>query len=104
MGVKHVSVALSLSNIALLYESQGQFDKAKPLLQRAYTIYEKALGPEHSSTALSLNSLAFLFNKQGFHAKAEPLTRKGIGIEFSLVQRNAWGCPGFVDRSIGVTP
>ena len=89
LGVKHVSVALSLSNIALLYESQGQFDKAKPLLQRAYTIYEKALGPEHSSTALSLNSLAFLFNNQGFHAKAEPLTRKGIGIEFSLVQRNA---------------
>ena len=38
---------------------------ARPLVERALAINEKALGPEHPHTATSLNNLAVLLQDQG---------------------------------------
>jgi tetratricopeptide (TPR) repeat protein len=54
---KHPDTAQSLNNLALLRYSQGDYDGARPLFERALAIHEKVLGAEHPSTAASLNNL-----------------------------------------------
>lgn len=46
---------------------------AEPLLQRALTISEQALGPDHPDTASTLKNLAVLAFYQGRYEQAEPL-------------------------------
>ena len=46
LGPEHPDLAVSLNNLAGLYQAMGAYDKALPLYQRALTIREKALGPE----------------------------------------------------------
>ena len=50
----HPSVANTLNNLALLYDSMGAYEKALPLYQRALGIREKVLGPEHPDVATTL--------------------------------------------------
>ena len=73
-------LATSLNNLALLYESQGQYAKAEPLNQRALAIREQALGSDHPDVALSLNNLAGLYRSQGLYAKATPLVQRALAI------------------------
>ena len=63
-------VATSLNNLALLYQTQGQYAEAAPLYQRALAIREQALGPTHPDVATSLNNLAVLASAQGDRARA----------------------------------
>jgi len=44
-GDDHPNVAVSLSNLAELYDGQGRYSEAEPLHRRALAIYEKAFGP-----------------------------------------------------------
>lgn len=54
-----------LNGLALLYESQGRYEEAEPLYERALAIREKALGAEHPSTVATLNNLAEIYRKLG---------------------------------------
>ena len=80
LGPDHPDTATSLNNLAALYDSQGQYEQAEPLYQRALGIKEKALGPDHPSTATSLNNLALLYKSQGQYEQAEPLYQRALGI------------------------
>ena len=80
LGPDHPDTALSLNNLAVLYDNQGKYDKAEPLYQRALTIREKVLGPDHPDTATSLNNLAVLYDNQGKYDKAEPLYQRALTI------------------------
>ena len=80
LGPDHPDTALSLNNLAELYDSQGAYAKAEPLLIRALAINKKALGPDHPDTATSLNNLAGLYDSQGAYAKAEPLYLRALVI------------------------
>ena len=51
---------------------------AEPLLQRALTISEQALGPDHADTASPLNNLAVLAFYQGRYEQAEPLLHRAL--------------------------
>jgi NADPH-dependent curcumin reductase CurA len=51
-------VAISLSNLASLYEEQSRYADAEPLYRRLLAIQEKALGPDHPDFATSLNNRA----------------------------------------------
>ena len=64
----------------MLYQKQGLYKKAEPLLVRALAIKEKVLGAEHPSTANSLNNLALLYKKQGLYKKVEPLFLRALSI------------------------
>ena len=79
-GEQDPRLAMSLNNLALLYEDQGKNAEAGPLHERALVIYEKALGPEHPLVATSLNNLAELYRTQGKYAEAEPLYQRSLAI------------------------
>ena len=64
--------AIAISNLALLYESHGEYDKAEPLFKRLLPILEKALGPDHPNVAYNLGPYARLLqatNRPGEAAK-----------------------------------
>src|SRR5450755_2765733 len=71
---------MSLNNLALLLQDQGNPAGAMPLFKRALAIYEKVCGPVHSDTALSLNNLAHLLQAQGDLAGSRPLYARALAI------------------------
>ncbi|PWT82250.1 MAG: hypothetical protein C5B58_08550, partial [Acidobacteria bacterium] len=80
LGPDHPDTATALNNLALLYQSLGDYAKAEPLYQRALKIAERALGPDHPDTAQTLNNLALLYCSLGDYAKAEPLCQRALKI------------------------
>jgi len=76
----HPRVAVSLNNLAALYQTLGQYKEAEPLHKRSLEIYEKAYGPDHPHVATSLNNLAALYYTMGQYAEAEPLHKRSLEI------------------------
>ena len=70
-------MAHSLTNLASLYYTQGQYVQAEPLYQRALAISEEALGADHPDVAHSLNNLATFYYTQDQYVQAEPLYKRG---------------------------
>ncbi len=77
---EHPHVAMSLDNLANLYQAQGNYAEAEPLYKRALAISEGVLGPEHPDVAQSLNNLARLYQDQRQYAEAEPLHKRSLAI------------------------
>ena len=73
-------MALSLNNLAGLYDSQGRYTEAEPLLLEALDLYKRLLGDNHPHVANSLNNLAALYYSQGRYTEAEPLYLEAINI------------------------
>ncbi len=71
-------LASNLNNLATLYDDQGRYAEAQPLVKRALAIVEKALGPEHPHVAQSLNNLALLYQAGGAHTGPPPLMAAGM--------------------------
>ena len=80
LGADHPDTALSLDNLASLYQAMGRYADAEPLYQRALKIREAKLGPDHPDTAISLNNLAVLYGLMGRYADAEPLYQRALKI------------------------
>src|SRR5258708_1655084 len=76
---------MSLNNLAELYQSQGAYEQALPLSQRALAIRERVLGPQHPDTAQSLNNLAALYYEQGNYTNALPLLQRALSIYEKLL-------------------
>jgi tetratricopeptide (TPR) repeat protein len=79
-GTSHPAVAISLDNLALLYEAQGDYAKAEPLFKRSLALQEEALGRDHPGLTASLNHLAGNYKKRGDYANAEPLCKRSLTI------------------------
>lgn len=77
---KSQDVAGSLNNLAVLYYKQREYDKAEPLLQRALTIKEAALGPDDPSVATTIQNLGLFYKAQHQYTKAEPLYQRAFAI------------------------
>ncbi|WP_339376807.1 tetratricopeptide repeat protein [Nostoc sp. 106C] len=60
LGEEHLDVANSLNNLAGLYNSQGRYSEAQPLLQQALEIFERLLGANHRNTVTVSENLAYL--------------------------------------------
>ena len=80
LGPLHPDTAISLNNLAELYDTQGKSGQAEPLYVRALAIFEQLLGPLHPNTAQSLNNLADLYETQGKYERAEPLYQRALAI------------------------
>ncbi|MFH0341757.1 MAG: tetratricopeptide repeat protein [Chromatiales bacterium] len=63
-----------------LAQEVGRYTEARPFLEKALAIREKALGPNHPDVALSLNNLADLDRAQGQYGKAEPLYQRALAL------------------------
>lgn len=57
-------MAISLSNLAILHNQQGDFTEAQPLYERALNIFELNFGPSDSNVAHTLTDLAVLHLEQ----------------------------------------
>ena len=69
-----------LNKLALLYQSQGEYNEAEILYRRSLEISERQLGVPYlhiassfNNLASNLNNLAALYNSQGRYIEAEPL-------------------------------
>ena len=87
-GEEHPTVARSLNNLALLYQTMGNYDKAEPLLRQSLDIYKNILGENHPDYATLLNNLASLYHDKGDYAKAEPLFKQALEIGKEVLGEN----------------
>ncbi|HTR14211.1 MAG TPA: tetratricopeptide repeat protein [Roseiarcus sp.] len=62
------------------YAVLAAYSEARPLLERALAIVERAYGLEHPETATSLNNLAAVFRDLGDLAAARPLHERALAI------------------------
>jgi CHAT domain-containing protein/Tfp pilus assembly protein PilF len=80
LGERHPEYAMSLNNLALLLESQGDYAAARPLFEQALAINKGVLGERHPEYAMSLHDLAGLLRSQGDYAAARPLNEQALAI------------------------
>ena len=73
-------MALSLNDLAALYNAQGRYAEAEPLYKRALAIREKALGPAHPDVATSLENMAALYRNTGRENEAKELDKRAAAI------------------------
>ena len=69
----HPDVAISLDNLAMVYQAQGRYSEAESLHKRALGIYEKALRPDHPHVATVCENMAELCRQIGKEDEAEKL-------------------------------
>jgi tetratricopeptide (TPR) repeat protein len=60
LGPGHQDTATSVNNLGLLYYSQGKYEEAEPLLERALGIWEESLGAQHPWTQAGRRNYAVL--------------------------------------------
>jgi tetratricopeptide (TPR) repeat protein len=66
--------------LARLILAQGDFARARPLIERVLAIYERAFGSEHPETGMILNTFAYSLGRQGDLAGARRLLERALAI------------------------
>ncbi len=82
--IRERSTAINLEHLADLRCALGQFDRAKPLLNRVLRIRENTLGPRHKHIVGTLSRLAKVHREQGEHADAKRLEARAKEIRTQL--------------------
>ncbi len=80
-GPDHPNVALSLSNLAELYEAQREYAKAEPLYKRSLEILEKAFGPDDPFLVPTLLNMASLYKNIGREYEAHRMMERANNIQ-----------------------
>jgi CHAT domain-containing protein/Tfp pilus assembly protein PilF len=70
-----------LNNLAVLYDEQGAYEKAEPLLERALAIQKRTLGEWDPAVATSLENLGVHYRRQRAFVRAEPLFQSALSIQ-----------------------
>ncbi|MCL2934053.1 MAG: tetratricopeptide repeat protein [Trichodesmium sp. MAG_R03] len=80
----HPSIARGLNNQANLYNSQGKYDAAEPLLLQAIEILKQSLGEEHPNTQTVQKNYQIFFNKKNntFNNKFKDILQRWIPSKF----------------------
>ncbi len=81
LGPNHPDTALSLNNLANLYDNMANYAAAEPLYKRSLAIREKVLGPDHPATATSLSNLSGVLAARGQPREALAATQTAWRIE-----------------------
>jgi tetratricopeptide (TPR) repeat protein len=76
LGENHPDTLESMNNLALLYDNQGQYDKACPLYIQCLKKRKSTLSENHPHIISSMHNLAVLYDKQGKYIQALPLYKK----------------------------
>ena len=74
------NIATSFNDIGLVYDEQGDYDKALEYYFKALAIYEKVLGMEHPFTATSYNNIGIVCDHKGDYEKALKYHLKALAI------------------------
>jgi len=70
LGPDHPDTLGSMSNLATVYEADGQVKKALPLLEEALATTKTKLGPDHPDTLRTMGNLAKVYQEDGNPAGA----------------------------------
>lgn len=79
-GDSHETVATTLNNLALLYDTLDRHDEAETYHRQSLAIREKTDGSDSPIVAQSLAALAALYDSQGRFRDAEPLHDQALAI------------------------
>ncbi len=82
------SGALSLNNLAALYQAQDRYAEAELFYSWSLAIYEKALGPEHPSVATALENYAALRRETGRSDEAAKMEARAEAIRAKHAEKN----------------
>ena len=85
LGERHPDTLTSMNNLAYLYQSQGDYEQALPLYQKANTLSMEVLGERHPDTLRSMNNLALLYDSQGDYEQALPLYLKANTLSMEVL-------------------
>lgn len=77
-GSEHLTVAESLTALAILARNQGDNTQAEGYYQQALTIRERTFGPDHPETTRSRNNLGVFYRSQGKYELAEQLLQQAL--------------------------
>jgi tetratricopeptide (TPR) repeat protein len=80
-GPDHPNVALSLGNLAELYEAQRKYAKAEPLYKQSLEILEKAFGQDSPFLVPTLLNMASLYNNTGKENEAHRMMERANKIQ-----------------------
>ncbi len=80
LGNDHPDVAISINNLAQIYNFWGHYAEAEPLYKRPLEIDEKALAPDHPHVAIVLENYADLLWKTQRNAEAEEMEARAEAI------------------------
>ena len=80
-GPDHPNVALSLSNLAELYEAQKEYAKAEPLYKRSLEILEKEFGQDSPFLVPTLLNMASLYKNTGRENEAQRMMERTNSIQ-----------------------
>jgi tetratricopeptide (TPR) repeat protein len=65
LGKEHPDLAVTLNNLANLYQVQGRYEEAEPLYQRSLEILKKAFPAGHPNIDIFKSNYAELQQKMG---------------------------------------
>ncbi len=80
-GPDHPNVALSLGNLAELYEAQKEYAKAEPLYKRSLAILEKEFGQDSPFLVPTLLNMASLYRETGKDNEAQRMMERANSIQ-----------------------
>lgn len=75
---EHPDTLASVSNLAMVVESQGKYEEAEQMNRQALDGYEKQLGAEDPYTLTSVSNLAEVLGRQGKYKEAEQMNRRAL--------------------------
>jgi tetratricopeptide (TPR) repeat protein len=80
-GPDHPNVALSLGNLAELYEAQKEYAEAEQLYKRSLKILEKEFGQDDPFVVPTLLNMASLYNNTGREKEAHRMMERANKIQ-----------------------
>lgn len=87
LGPNKRGFAVILNNLATLYMSRGQNDRAASLNRRVVQINEKIFGPDSPEVAMSLSNSSFPLNAQGKRTEAEAVLKRALEISLESAEK-----------------
>jgi tetratricopeptide (TPR) repeat protein len=78
-GEQHPTTAISLNNLASLYQLQGNYAEAEPLFSRALAVHRQSSNTLNFATGL--NNLAGLYKLQGNYEQAEAMYLEALRLK-----------------------
>ncbi|MBK8501041.1 MAG: tetratricopeptide repeat protein [Saprospiraceae bacterium] len=88
-GKLHPNVAISQSNLALVYQDLGDYEKARDLLEGALKSALQNFGELHPNVAISQSNLAVVYQDLGDYEKARDLLEGALKKRFCKTLENS---------------
>jgi tetratricopeptide (TPR) repeat protein len=80
LGAEHPDTLMSMNNLAMTLQAQGDFGGAHALQEQVLNIRQRVLGTEHLDTLTSMSNLAMTLQAQGDFGGARALQEKTLDI------------------------